>query len=154
MIKDILAFKFKIDNIEIALPLEMVERVIAAQAVNPIDGSSDILIGVFNLKGTPIPLISLKKRFGKDDIPLNPEQFFIILNTTDMQIALLADVICGTSHIMQDTSLSLDNLVPGLSRVSYTNQENGVIYIYDIKNFLLESEKSQIKIMLDNVRRR
>jgi chemotaxis signal transduction protein len=55
---------FAIDEQRYALPLGAVLRVLPMVALSPLPQAPPITLGVFNLRGTVIPVLDIRRRFG------------------------------------------------------------------------------------------
>jgi purine-binding chemotaxis protein CheW len=78
--KDILQLVgFVIDNEEFAIPILDIQEIIKPIAITRIPSVPKYVLGVFNLRGSVIPLIDLRQRFGSDPIKLNEDTRYIVM---------------------------------------------------------------------------
>ncbi len=72
---------FALDERRFAIALSAVSSVIRAVEVTPLPQSPEIVMGVINVRGTIIPVVNLRKRFGVQDRGLRISDFILIAHT-------------------------------------------------------------------------
>jgi purine-binding chemotaxis protein CheW len=126
-----------------ALPSGVVERVIRAAMLTPLEGAPAIVCGVLDMAGELLPVLSLRHRFRLPQPPLRASDAFVIALTSRRRVGLLVDDIvdliaqperCGI--VAGPLAESLAHL-PGALRLP-----DGIVLIHDLER-LLSSEEEQ-----------
>lgn len=84
---------FPLANDILAIELEYVKEIIGIQSMTKVPKAPDFLEGVINLRGKPIPVISVRKRFGLEQVEFDYKTSFVIVEYKNTTIALLVDLV-------------------------------------------------------------
>ncbi|HET6312223.1 MAG TPA: chemotaxis protein CheW [Chloroflexia bacterium] len=84
---------FTLDSQRYALPLTDVEWVVQPTRLTLLTGSQGAVMGLVNVHGWKIPVVSLRKLHGKAERDLAPGNRLIILRRHDRKVALLVDSV-------------------------------------------------------------
>ncbi|MDP3452953.1 MAG: chemotaxis protein CheW [Bacteroidales bacterium] len=137
-IKDVLLFRD--GNLQFAIPLKFIDRVIPAQEITPVATTSHYIKGVIDIQGEVIPVLSLTCRFGLVYKEFTSEEHFIILNYNNNRIALIADNSCTITSITDDEIKEIKTVFNGLSAIKLVNGDKGIIYLYDTDTFFSKDD--------------
>ena len=69
---------FEIADRRFALPARLVQEVVRAVAFSPLPKSPPIIEGVINYRGTLVPVLGTRQRFGLAPLPLAPDQHLLV----------------------------------------------------------------------------
>ena len=134
---------FRINDQRFALPLKSVERIIRAAAVTSVPETPPFVLGLINVNGQLVPVISLRRCLGLADHEILPEDQFVLARTSKMTMALVVDEVQGLSELdVAQTTVPRDVLPGGGTRVHCMIKIKGdIILIYDLdKLFNLEEQ--------------
>ena len=132
-------FCFTVDDVRLAVPLKVVDKVIRAVTVTPVPKAPPIFHGLIDYHGKIIPVINLRHRLKLSESDISPEQVFIIADTSLRQIAMVADSSEGVL-ISADEVFPAEYLNQQIEASGVLRTEDGMILIYDIEKFLLDEE--------------
>lgn len=139
----------QLDELRIALPLAVVERVIRATYVVCLPQAPDIVLGVVNVQGRIIPIVNTRRRFRLPhrDIALTDQ--FVIARTQRRPVALMADAVSGVLAYPEQDIVAADVILPGMEYVEGVARiKDGLILIHNLDTFLsLDEEKSLDRAM-------
>jgi purine-binding chemotaxis protein CheW len=129
-----------------ALRLEAVDRVIRAVAVTPVPETMGFVLGLVNLAGQLLPVISLRACLGMPDRPIRPEDQFVIAGTSRLTLALVVDEVEGLSWIDGALTVAVENALPGeKSRIDRLAKIDGdIIPIYDLEHLFSHEDQERI----------
>src|SRR3569832_2386558 len=65
MAKDIQVVGFRVGKEHFGVPIELVHEIVRIMEITAVPDAPDFIEGVINLRGKIIPVIDLRKRFGK-----------------------------------------------------------------------------------------
>jgi purine-binding chemotaxis protein CheW len=146
---------FTMDDQKFALPLASVEKIARAVDVRPLPKISEVILGVINVEGRIIPVVSLRKRFRLTDRPVNIGDHMIISRTPKHTLALLVDSVIDIieidDHDITDQKAILDEMeyVKGVIKL-----ENGIILIHDLEAVLSLEESRHLDNALEKDRKK
>jgi chemotaxis signal transduction protein len=125
-----------IDTMQVALPLQDVERVIRAVAVNPAPLQAGCLIGTIDIRGELVPLYDLRKLLGAAPrgLPLHLSDRIVLLRSPH-RCGLVVDAVpgtveAGTLELSDEFSLQAAGL-RGVARTA-----DGVLLVQDLRRLL------------------
>lgn len=135
-----------LDELRIALPLPVVERVIHAIYVTPLPGAPDIVLGVVNIQGRVIPVVNIRGRFRLEDRQIALTDRLVIAHTDQRPVALVADAVSGVLEYAEPALVDAENILPGLEYVDgVVKLEDGLILIHNLNRFLSLDEESALE---------
>ncbi len=70
---------FELDELQCALDSASVVEALRAVALRPMPGQPDFIAGVFDLRGSIVPVLDLRARFGRPKRPLIASDTFIVV---------------------------------------------------------------------------
>lgn len=85
---------FQIANEEFGVEILKVREIIGMLPITPVPGSPGVMLGVVNLRGKVIPVLSMRLRFGLPPAEPHPHNVIIVVDSGDGgQIGLSVDSI-------------------------------------------------------------
>jgi purine-binding chemotaxis protein CheW len=140
---------FTLDERLYALPLARVQRVVRVVEVTPLPKAPDIVLGVMNLQGTIIPVMSMRTRFGLPETETNLSDQIIVADTATRTVGLLVNSVTGIIERNPEEIAVTEKIVPGAQYVEgITKTADGILFIHNIDRFLSTQEEQQLeKIM-------
>lgn len=138
---------FVLDGQRYAQRLEVVERVVRAVAVTPVPETPAFILGVINLAGRLLPVISLRRCLGLPDRPVRPADQFMITRTSQLTVALVVDEVEVLQVLTSARAVSPEDVLPGRGcRVrGLLKLEGDVILIYDLEQFFDLEDQERIR---------
>ncbi|MCK4344852.1 MAG: purine-binding chemotaxis protein CheW [Bacteroidales bacterium] len=133
---------FTLDQLNFALPVGLVERIVRAVIITPVPGTPESVIGVINVQGKIIPVFNIRKLFGLPDRELKLSDQLIIARTSEHTISFITDMVTGVTNLLEQKTVPADRVFPGLEKIieGLVFFEDGIILIYNLdKLFTLES---------------
>jgi purine-binding chemotaxis protein CheW len=140
---------FYIEANRYAVSAEVVGEIVRAVAVTPLPGAPSVVDGVIDVRGTIVPVFSLRRRFGLPDRAVAPRDQFIIVRTASRSAALHVDraeeLIDIDRRAIADPSRQLAGapLVAGVALL-----EDGLALIHDVDTFLSRAEADALAAAL------
>jgi len=137
---------FRMEGQRYALPLDAVDRVIRAMAVTSVPETPGFVLGLVNLAGQLLPVISLRACLGMPDRPIRPEDQFVIVRTSRLTLALAVDEVQGLSSIENGQTVAVEDTLlmekPHVNRLAKINGE--IIPIYDLEQLFSHEEQERV----------
>lgn len=103
---------------------------------SPLPHAPEIIAGLVDLRGRPLPLLDLRARLGRGRTEPNPEDHVVVCRVRDRQVGIWVD------RALEVTSIGIDDLVP-VSEVAQASHVDGLalggegmFFVYDVQSFL------------------
>lgn len=129
---------FTLDDNVYGLQIRFVTEIIGVQTATKVPETPDYVKGIINLRGRIIPLIDVRLKFGKEEIPYNERTCIIVIDVESVAVGLIVDKV--------DDVLSLDDSQiarpPSSGSVGFENRYiEGIGKVGDMVLLLLDAEK-------------
>ncbi len=142
--------EFALDEQHYALALDLVERVVRAALITSLPKAPNIVLGVINVQGEIIPVISLRRRNNLPERDLELSDLFVIARTARRKVALVVDEVGGVIACAASEVLPSEDLISGLEYVSGAIKgKAGIVLIQDLEAALSLSEEHTLQIALE-----
>jgi len=89
---------FMLAGEEYGISILRVQEIKGWDSATPIPNVPDYILGVINLRGTVVPVVDLRQRFGLESIPFGPETVVIVVKTVgedgkERTMSIVADAV-------------------------------------------------------------
>ena len=133
---------FTIADEMFGIEIEQVVEIIRVQKIFSLPGLPDFLSGVMSVRGAVIPLVDLRRRFGKQ--PSGKKERIIIVHFGREKIGLLADGMKEIMSLAPEEMTNPPTLFKGFKTEYLTGlgkKDGAIIILLDIDNLLTSEEK-------------
>jgi purine-binding chemotaxis protein CheW len=114
-------------------------------AIAPLPKAPPIVEGVINLRGTLVPVLDLRQRFGLPSVPVAPEQHLVIARTGRRVVALRVDRALAFVDVDERAIVPPERVAPGAEHVAgIAKLPDGLLVIHDLDRFLSLEEARQV----------
>jgi purine-binding chemotaxis protein CheW len=132
---------FRLDDEDYAIAITKIQEIILMKPITRIPQVPDFIEGLINLRGSVIPIVNLRKRFGLPARDLDDETRTIVVNIHDKTVGCIVDAVTRVMRINRDqiqppplSVLSVSHqYVAGLARL-----EDRLLIILDIERLFDE----------------
>lgn len=93
---------FDLDNQEYGLPIIEVQEIKGWSNITPVPNVPAHMLGVLNLRGTIIPVVDLRKRFGLSHTDQNDLAAIIVVNMGERLSGLVVDSVSDVVGVSED----------------------------------------------------
>ncbi|HZY24838.1 MAG TPA: chemotaxis protein CheW [Bacteroidales bacterium] len=133
---------FTLDELNFALPIDNVLKVIHAVAIRSLPKAPEIITGIINVRGQIIPVADIRKRLKLAEHEIEPDDRLIITDTGKRHIALLVDSVTGIRDLSAtQISSAIDTLPFAKHLKGVAKMEDGMALIYNLDQFLSIDEE-------------
>jgi purine-binding chemotaxis protein CheW len=140
---------FSLDAQQYALPLETVQRVVRIVEVTPLPEAQEIVLGVIDLMGNIVPVISMRKRFGLPEPETLLTDQLLVAGLGTRSVALVVSSVQGVIECITEEITATEKIVPGMQYVeSITRLEDGILFIHNLDRLLSKKEEQQLDDLL------
>ncbi len=138
---------FMLDGQRYALRLDAVERIIRAVAVTPVPKTPAFVLGLANMAGQLLPVLSLRRCLGLPDRPIRPEDQFVIVRTSRLTLALMVDDVQGLNAVSATQTVAVEDALPeGECQVQGLVKIDGdIILVCDMEKLIRPEDRNRIQ---------
>ena len=138
---------FTLEDEVYGIEIRYVTEIIGIQSITEVPELPDFIRGIINLRGKIIPVMDVRVRFRKQQIPYNDRTCIIVIDISDVSIGLIVDTVAEVMNIAEE------NVVPPPdSRTGFSNRyvkgigkvEGEVKLILDCERLLRDEELDQL----------
>jgi purine-binding chemotaxis protein CheW len=132
---------FIIGSEELAVPILNIQEIIKPIECTKVPSVPDYVLGVFNLRGSILPLIDLRRKFGLPSAPQTEDTRFIVIKTENNEAGFVIDRLTKAIRINQsdietppetfEKEEGVENLIFGIGKM-----ENSIITILNVNALL------------------
>lgn len=126
--------QFEIDNAVYGIEIQYITEIIQIQQITIVPKVPDYIKGMMNLRGKVIPVMSVRRRFGKEEIPYDDRTCIIVVDWDGLAVGLIVDRVREVARVLPE-------------EISSTPDYKNVNMNHFIK-YIIESN-DEIKLLLD-----
>ncbi|MFO0891392.1 MAG: chemotaxis protein CheW [Isosphaeraceae bacterium] len=93
---------FRLDNEDYAIAITKIQEIILMKPITRIPQVPDFIEGLINLRGSVIPIVNLRKRFGLPHRDLDDETRTIVVNVHEKTVGCVVDAVTQVIRIDRD----------------------------------------------------
>lgn len=132
-----------------ALPLATVQRVVRMVEITPMPKAPEVVVGVIDLQGKIVPVMSMRKRFGMSEPEIGLSDQLIVADAAARSVALVVNLVTGVVERTTEEVIEAEKIVPGARYVEgIARLEGGILFIHDLARFLSKKEEQQLDGLL------
>ncbi len=90
---------FRVNDEDYGIDVTTVSSIERMVDVTRVPNVSDYIIGVMNLRGSVVPLVDLRKRFGLDSLDYNDETRTIVIKLAEIEVGIVVDSCSDVTDI-------------------------------------------------------
>lgn len=141
---------FRVGEERYALSLSLVTRVVQAVEISRLPDAPSMVVGVIDLQGEIIPVLSIRRRLNKPERPVGINDQFVIAKVGGRMAALVVDEICGVCEQGEPAFIdcaavaSAPAYIEGVARF-----DDGLAFIQNPERFLSTNEMHALDQVLD-----
>ncbi|MEW4567319.1 chemotaxis protein CheW [Tautonia sp. JC769] len=108
---------FRLDRSDYAVAIRRVQEIILMPAITRLPQTSADVEGLMNLRGTVLPVINLRTRFGVPAKPFDEQTRVVVVNVQSRTVGILVDSVSQVMRVSED---QLQPPPPGIASVAST----------------------------------
>lgn len=128
---------FELAEHRYGLTATAVREIVRAVSIAPLPAAPPIIEGVINVRGTLVPVLDIRKRFGLPSAPVSPGHHLILAKAGERVVALRVDQARELVTVAAADLVPADLTVPGAGMIlGLARLPDGVLVVHDIERFL------------------
>lgn len=141
---------FRLEGQRYAIDLSQVERVVSMVAVSPLPKTPAVVAGVINYRGSVVPVLDLRPRFGFPRREFRLTDHLLLARTTRRMLALPVDEVLGVNEVPVEDTFDPSTLLPGAGYVTgIAALADGLLFIHDLEALLSMDEERRLTEAMD-----
>jgi len=141
---------FELANEYYGVDIAHVDGIVKMQPITKVPHSPSFVEGVTNLRGTVLPVIDLRKRFGLEAVEVGRETRIINIVIEEMKVGMIVDsvseVLTIQDSIIEDTPRMVttvnSSFITGIAKL-----DERLIILLDLREILLPEEVEQLNAL-------
>ncbi len=140
---------FKLQEEEYGIFIEHIQEIILVpEEINVVPQTPDYIEGMINLRGSVLPVIDMRKRFGLPTIERQDSQRIIVLHTKGVRMGFIVDsvveVLCVDKRDVEEVPKMSSEQAAVLDKVINLKEQNRIILIVNVEKLFGEEEIEEI----------
>ena len=136
---------FRLDGWNCAIAASAVVEIVAAVATSPLPGQPGYIAGIIDLRGTIVPVLDLRVRFGRPSRPMELADQLIVVQARGRLLALWVDEVEAFAPAGSIGWNSAGGLVVGdRSLAGVAASDDGLATIHDVGAFVEQCEADAV----------
>jgi purine-binding chemotaxis protein CheW len=124
------------------LHLRQVVRVERAVDTTPLPQAPEPILGIIDFRGTIVPVLNVRVRFGSPDRDIGLQDQFIIVDTSKRKVALLVDRTTEIVERSQEEIVATGPIADTSGQIEGAIQlQDDLLLIHDLEHFLYPAEE-------------
>ncbi|HWH01424.1 MAG TPA: chemotaxis protein CheW [Pilimelia sp.] len=108
---------FAVDGQEYALPIDRVQEIVQApEEVSRVPNAGERVLGVMDLRGRLLPVLSMRRVFGLPATPLEPQNRIVVVSLGDAVVGVVMDTVREVLRVPHDLVAPLPDVVARTGR--------------------------------------
>jgi len=110
---------FTVDGQEYALPIDQVQEIVQApEAVSRVPNAGDRVLGVMDLRGRLLPVLSMRKVFGLAVTQLEPQNRIVVVSLDSGVVGVVMDTVREVLRVPHELVAALPDVVAAAGRAT------------------------------------
>lgn len=110
---------FAVEGQEYALPIDQVQEIVQApQSVSHVPNAGNRVLGVMDLRGRLLPVVSMRRVFGLATAPLEPQNRIVVVSLDDGVVGVVMDTVREVLRVPHELVAPLPNFMAEAGRRS------------------------------------
>ena len=141
---------FELANEHYGVDIAAVESIIKMQAITTVPHAPAFVEGVTNLRGTVLPVIDLRKRFGLQQAPVDRNSRIVVVVMDGLKVGLVVDAVSEVMSVQDETVEPPPPMVASVDTAFITGiakTGDRLVILLDIRKVLSLQEKDGLQAL-------
>jgi purine-binding chemotaxis protein CheW len=146
---------FDLANEHYGIEIATVDGIIKMQEVVSVPHAPSFVEGVTNLRGSVLPVIDLRKRFGVPPVAVSSDTRIVVVNLeSSRKVGMIVDAVTEVLTIPEDSIEPTPPIVSTIDSsfiIGIAKVDDRLVILLDLASVLNEKEKSSLKSLPESV---
>ena len=132
---------YYIDNVLYGIEIQYINEIISVMPITVVPRVPEFIKGVINIRGKVVPVISVRNKINKPEIPYNDRTSIIIVEIEDLTVGLIVDSVREMAEVLPtDTCTAPDYKMVNENQYikSIIDSDGEIKQLLDIHKLILE----------------
>lgn len=132
------------------VPISPIDDIIEIKEITAVPQTADFVQGVINLRGSVIPVIDMRTKFGMDFREYDRKTCIIVITLDDFQTGLIVDRVDEVIEFADDEinpSPSMGHEIKTDFIAGMGRRQDDLVILLDLENILAEEEAEELREM-------
>ena len=140
---------FTLDERRFALPVPQVREALPAVAITPLAGAPGVVEGVVDVRGTVVPVLDLRARFGLPPRAISPDDHLVLAQAGARPVLLRVDRVTDVATLEDADVAAARPDDPALRHLAgVARLPDGLVLLADVEAFLTQGEADALAAAL------
>ena len=138
---------FELANEHYGVDIASVESIVKLQSITSVPQAPGFVEGVTNLRGTVLPVIDLRKRFGLQARDTSKDNRIVVVSLNKTKVGMIVDSVSEVLRIPEETIEPAPPMVTSINSSFITGiakVEQKLIILLDLAKILSQKEETKI----------
>lgn len=137
-----------VEDRRVAFPVTHVHEVLTAAEVLPLTHAPDLVRGLLNLRGEPLPVLDLRTRLGLAMQEPDPDDHVLVCRVADRRVGVWVDRAVDVTTVEAGALAPLPPHAPTRHIAGVATLDDGLLLVTDVDSFLSVEEATQLEVAL------
>ena len=136
--------QFRVDDKRVAIFLHEILRIVRAVEITRLKAGDEQWLGVIDVEGELLPVMSLRKHLGAIPRPIRASDFFVLVNASGRRFALVVDSIDGVAEVEASQFVEARSLIRHpVGPAGVARGQEGLVVLEDLASIMLPEQQQQ-----------
>jgi purine-binding chemotaxis protein CheW len=141
---------FAIDRQRFGIRIENIREIIRAVLVARLPKAPPVVEGLIDVRGTVVPVLDIRSRFGLSAKPVEPADHIVIARTSHRVVGLRVDCALDIRALAASEIEDIGTVAPAGDYVAgVAKLPDGLLLIHDLATFLSETEAHAVDAVVE-----
>lgn len=139
---------FKVNDEAYGVDIATVESIIKMQAITAVPHAPAFIEGVTNLRGTILPVMDLRKRFGIETTPPTKDTRIVVIEMGGLTVGIIVDAVSEVVRVPEECIEPLSPLVSTVDSAfmrGIAKMEDQLVILLDLSQVLSAAERQDLQ---------
>ena len=133
---------FRLDQQTYVLPIEPIVQIIEMVTITPIPQVNNMVEGVINVRGAPVPVVNLRRHLGLPEAALQLHTPIVLAHVGKLMVGLIVDEVLDVlslsgGQIIHPADILLEGLGGGAMLQGLAHTSDGMVVLLDLDHLFL-----------------
>lgn len=142
---------FELADEHYGLDITTVESIIKMQAITKMPHAPNFVQGITNLRGTVVPVMDLRRRFGLESKEKDRETRIVVSNMNGVQVGIIVDAVSQVLRI-QDEMIEppppMSTTINSAFILGIAKLDDQLVILLDLEKILSTEEQEKLSVMV------
>ena len=139
---------FELANEAYGIDINRVQSIIRMQEITVVPGTPSFIEGIINLRGSIVPVVDLRRRFGLPMAPEDLEAVIVIVELDGMEVGMIVDKVTDVTKVHEESIEPPSPLLASIDTAylrGIAKLEKRMVILLDLSRVFTTEEQQALK---------